>query len=215
MSAAAGISAVTARAAAFSGIPPEEHEPLLEALRAFVQRYRAGEVLLRLGDRSSFFPLVLSGSVQAIVPRGASIQIVERFTTGESFAEAVVVGGSVSPVEISALTDSAILQIPAQRIPSSTNPWAATLNANLMREMSKKLVHLSVRLNLLTEPRLRNRILMHLESLPVRSGAVFLPFKRQEWADYLGVNSKALLRELRRMQDDGVIAIDKRRIVLL
>lgn len=205
----------TARAGAFTGIPPDAHESLVESLRAFVQSYRAGETLLRMGDTSSFFPVILSGAVQATVPRGSSVQIVERFAAGDSFAEAIVVGGTPSPVDISALTDSNILQIPAKRIATSTNPWAAPLNANLMQEMSKKLVHLSARLNLLTEPRLRNRILMHLESLPVADRVARLPFSRQEWADYLGVNSKALLRELRRMQDDGLIAIDKRNVTLL
>lgn len=205
----------TTRAVIFEGIPADKHASLLESLRAFTQNYRSGEVLLRRGDTSTFFPVVLSGSVQAVVPRGLSIQIVERFGPGESFAEAVVVGGTASPVEISALANSTILQIPAQRIATSMNPWAARLNANLTREMSKKLVHLSERLNLLTEPRLRSRILLHLETLVAHDRIVQLPFKRQEWADYLGVNVKALLRELRRMQDDGLIVIDKRRITLI
>ncbi|WP_448060609.1 Crp/Fnr family transcriptional regulator [Cellulomonas hominis] len=200
----------------FDGIPAELHDALLAELHAFVQSYGQGEVLLRVGGTSGFFPLVLSGSIQATVPRGVHSQIVERFGRGMSFAEAVVVAGSPSPVEISALVDSSILKIPARRLASSDDPWAGRLYANLVQEMSKKIVHLSVRLNLLTEPRLRSRIMMHVESLPVEpDGAVHLPFNRQEWADYLGVNSKSLLRELRRMQDDHVLAIDKRRLLLL
>jgi CRP/FNR family transcriptional regulator, dissimilatory nitrate respiration regulator len=207
---------VTRRSAVFDGIPPEAHEDLLTALRAFVQTYRRGEILMRVGDTSGFFPVVLSGTVQATVPRGVHHQIVERFGKGASFAEAVVVAGNRSPVEISALTDAAVLKIPARRLSASSHPWAARLNANLVQEMSKKLVHLSVRLNLLGEPRLRNRILMHLETVvPEPDGTLLLPFNRQEWADYLGVNSKALLRELRRMQDDGVLELDKRRLRLL
>jgi CRP-like cAMP-binding protein len=148
--------------------------------------------------------------VQATVPRGAQTQIVERFGRGDSFAEAVVVGGTPSPVEISALSDCSVLLIPSARLSASTHVAAPRLHANLMQEMSKKLVHLSVRLNLLTETRLRNRVLMHLETLPVRpDGTVHLPFNRREWAEYLGANSKALLRELRRMQDEGLIELDK------
>lgn len=204
-------TAVTRSSPAFAGIPDEVHEALLENLRALVQPYRRGDVLLRIGDTSTFFPVVLSGTVQATVPRGSSVQIVERFGVGDSFAEAVVVSGTASPVEISALADSVVLLISAQRLASSTHPWAARLQANFTQEMSKKLVHLSVRLNLLTEPRLRNRILMSLEDLPEQpDGSLELPFSRLEWADYLGVNSKALLRELRRMQDDGAIGIDGR-----
>ncbi|MFC6356559.1 Crp/Fnr family transcriptional regulator [Luethyella okanaganae] len=200
----------------FAGIPSDAHDTLLEAVRAFVQNYRRGDILLRVGDTSNFFPIVLSGTIQAAAPRGVHNQIVARFGCGESFAEAIVVAGSRSPVDVSALTDSTILQLPAQRIASSKHPWAAQLNANLMHEMSKKLVHLSFRLNLLSEPRMRTRILLHLGILPPQQdGAIHLPFNRQEWADYLCVNSKALLRELRRMQDDRLLAIEKRRIRLL
>lgn len=209
-------SSVTSRSPVFAGIPANVHDSLLESVRAFVRNYRRGKILLRIGDTSGFFPVVLSGSIQAVVPRGMHTQIVERFGRGDSFAEAVVTGRTPSPVEIRALSDSAVLQIPAQRLASSTHPWAAQLNANLMQEMSKKLVHLSVRLNLLTEPRLRSRILMYLETLPTQpDGTVHLPFNRQELADYLGANSKALLRELRRMRDDSVITVDQRRVRLL
>ncbi|MBP6685014.1 MAG: Crp/Fnr family transcriptional regulator [Leucobacter sp.] len=202
---------VTRRSAVFAGIAPEQHEELLSALRAASQGYRKGELIVRMGETVNFFPVVLAGSVQATVPRGHNTQIVERFGPGDSFAEAVVMSDGASPVEITALTDSRILLIHRQRLQTATHPGASILHANLMREMSKKLVHLSVRLNLLAEPRLRSRILMSLADLtPDASGEIVLPYSRQDWADYLGVNSKALLRELRRMQDDGIIELDRK-----
>ena len=208
--------AVTRRSPAFAGIAPERHGELLESVRAIAQEYRRGESIIRIGDTVSFFPVVLSGSVQATVPRGSNTQIVERFGPGDSFAEAVVVSSSPSPVEIAALTDARILLVHRQRLLSSGMPEAAVLHGNLMQEMSKKLVHLSVRLNLLSEPRLRSRILMSLDDLsPGEDGTIVLPYTRSDWADYLGVNSKALMRELRRMQDEGLIELDRKSVRVL
>ncbi|GAA1325844.1 Crp/Fnr family transcriptional regulator [Leucobacter albus] len=205
--------AVTARSRVFAGVEPAVHGELLAAVQATSQGYRQGEAIIRIGESVSFFPVVLAGSVQATVPRGSNTQIVERFGPGDSFAEAVVVSGGPSPVEITALSDARVLLIHRQRLAAATHAGAAVLQANLMQEMSKKLVHLSVRLNLLSEPRLRSRILMSLEDLGAGGGSqVTLPFGRQEWADYLGVNAKALMRELRRMQDEGLIELDRKTV---
>ena len=207
---------VTRRSRVFAGVDPGQHGELLTSVQAASQGYRQGESIIRIGETVAFFPVVLAGSVQATVPRGSNTQIVERFGPGDSFAEAVVVSGSASPVEIAALTDARILLIHKQRLVASPHPGAAVVHANLVQEMSRKLVHLSVRLNLLAEPRLRSRILMSLEDIaPDETGSIALPYSRQDWADYLGVNSKALLRELRRMQDEGVITLDRKTVRVL
>lgn len=207
------IEIATRHSPAFAGIPVEQHIEFLESVRALVQPYRRGESIIRIGDTVSFFPIVLSGTVQATVPRGSNLQIVERFGPGDSFAEAVVTSDGASPVEIAALTDCQVLLLHRDRMLKSSHPGAAIVHANLMREMSKKLVHLSVRLNLLSEPRLRSRIMMSLEDLQTEpDGSIVLPFSRQDWADYLGVNAKALMRELRRMQDEELIEIDRKTV---
>lgn len=201
---------VAGRFPAFDGIPAAEHEPLLERVRAFDHEYRQGESVVRVGDRLSFFPIVLSGSVQATMPRGDNLQIVERFGPGESFAEAIVISEGESSVEIEAIGRTRLLLLHRDRLRMEGDPAATRLHANLVREMSKKLLHLSERLTLLVEPRLRRRILMSLAALPAApDGRRSLPFSRKEWADYVGANAKALLRELRRMQDDGVIELGR------
>ncbi|KAM9863666.1 Crp/Fnr family transcriptional regulator [Leucobacter sp. BZR 635] len=209
-------AAATYRSRVFAGIPREEHAGLLESVRAITQSYRQGEAIIRIGERMSFFPVMLTGAVQATVPRGSNTQIVERFGPGDSFAEAVVMSDGPSPVEIVALTDAEVLLLHRGRLLGASQRGAARLHANLVQEMSKKLVHLSVRLNLLAEPRLRNRILMSLESFGRSSeGEILLPYSRADWADYLGVNPKALMRELRRMQDETLIEVERKRVRLL
>nr|WP_255529497.1 helix-turn-helix domain-containing protein [Leucobacter edaphi] len=182
----------------------------MASVRAIEQAYGHGQAIVRVGERLSFFPIIIAGTVQATLPRGDNLQIIERFGVGDSFAEAIVISQNESTVEIDAVVKTRLLLLHRERLRASSDPYAARLHANLVQEMSKKLMHLSERLTLLVEPRLRRRILMSLATLPAAAdGRVVLPFSRREWADYVGANAKALLRELRRMQDDGVLELGR------
>ena len=66
------------------------------------------------------------------------------------------------------------------------------------------------------EPRLSDRILAYLRTLPADAdGRVEIPVNRQEWASYLRVADKSLIRELRAMQNDGLLEVDGRHIRVL
>ena len=58
--------------------------------------------------------------------------------------------------------------------------------------------------------------LAYLRTLPVDAdGRVEIPVNRQEWASYLRVADKSLIRELRAMQNDGLLEVDGRHIRVL
>lgn len=202
--------------AIFANIPVDEIPFLLKSVGATVATWKKGEVIRSAGDEMHFFGVVLSGVVQASLPQNGRDQIVGRFPEGESFAEAAPVALKRTPVTITCVKDARAICIDPDNIAVSPHPFATTMHANLMAEMSKKLVHLSTKLSILGEPRLRQRIVMYLNSQPVQDdGSVDVPMSFKELADYLGVNNTALSRELGRMQDDGVISMGRHSIKLL
>lgn len=200
----------------FAGIPLKEVASLLKSLGAEVHTWKQGEVIRSAGDEMKFFGVVLSGSVQAAMPQNGRMQIVGRFPAGESFAEAAPVVLKRTPVTITAMEDSRVICIDPDKLPQSNHPCAPVMQANLTAEMSKKLLHLSSKLAILGEPRLRNRILMYLDNQPTEpDGSVKLTMSYRDIADYLGVNHTALSRELGRMQDEQIIRVGKRRITVV
>lgn len=200
----------------FEGIPPREHEPLIRDLKATTRRFERGSALRRMGDDLEFYPIILTGKVQATIPQGGQDRIVAQFVQGESFAEAVPATLKRCPVDIWALEDTCILCIPVTGLDACTNPWAATVRDNLTNELSKKVLKLSRTLAVLGEPRLSDRILAYLDTLPHNDdGSVTVPFNRQDWAGCLRVVDKSLIRELRVMQDAGIVVVDGRRITVL
>lgn len=195
----------------FTGIAAEGIPALVEELGAYTKSYSKGDIICHMGGEMTSLPIIISGTVEARIPRDGRNQIVSRFTKGDSFAEAVPLSLKRAPVEVGAVTDVRLLLVPAKRLELAFSADALKFRSNITSEMALKISELSSKLAMLAEPRLRNRLLMYLESFDTdRKGYINLPYSRKELAEYLGVNDKALLREMRRMQDEGIIEADGR-----
>ena len=182
----------------FRGIPMKERFDLLKEVDARIVDLEPDQLLRRAGDALDFYPVVIEGSVLSSMPQGGQDRPVAHFGPGESFAEAVPATLKYAPVE------------------ACTNPHAFLVRENLSAEMSKKIGVLTKTLSVVGEPRLSDRILAYLRTLPVDAdGRVEIPVSRQEWASYLRVADKSLIRELRAMQNDGLLEVDGRHIRVL
>lgn len=96
------------------------------------------------------------------------------------------------------------------------DPDVVRVMANLLMEISAKFANLNRKNHLLTEPRLRNRLLICFNGLtPAPNGIRIMPFGQKELAQYLNVNRSALNRELSRMKEEGVIEMDGRAVRIL
>lgn len=200
----------------FKGIPAKERLDLLREIEARIIELPEGQLLRRAGDRMDFYPVVISGNVQASMPQGGQDRPVAHFGEGESFAEAVPATLKHTPVNIRALEPTRILCIPAKQLDACTNPHAFLLRENLSTEMSKKIGVLTQTLSVVGEPRLSDRIMAYLHTLPQgEDGRVEVPMSRQEWATYLRAADKSLIRELSALQKEGVLEVDGRFIRML
>lgn len=199
----------------FAGIPAEQAAALLDELGASVRSVASGDLFRRCGEGLDFYPVIIAGSVRATMLQGGQDRPVATFGSGESFAEAVPSKLKVCPVDIHALEDTKILCIPAAALEASANPHAVTLRSNLASGLAAKIGVLSRTLSVLGEPRLSDRILAYLRTLPLNDdGSVSVPASRSEWADKLRVAEKSLIRELKRMQDAGVVKVEGRNITI-
>lgn len=117
-------------------------------------------------------------------------------------------------MEIRPLTPARVLFLPAERILDHCgDPDVVRVMANLLMEISAKFANLNRKNHLLTEPRLRNRLLICFNGLtPAPNGIRIMPFGQKELAQYLNVNRSALNRELSRMKEEGVIEMDGRAV---
>ena len=206
----------------FAGIVPSEIVPLCCAFDCYTRRFGAGELLWLRGDRVSAAGIVLSGSVQAErnAPDGTQ-HIVARHGVGALFGDVLMSSQMQrSPVDILACEETTVLFLPLAEIMRDLGGRNAAAQVrfrlNLLGEISDKYWALYRRIDYLSEPTLRGRILNYLHTLRDEQGrdTVQLPPTRETMAAELHANRSAMCRELGRMQREGLIVLSRRECTL-
>ncbi len=81
--------------------------------------------------------------------------------------------------------------------------------------LAQKAYYLNQKLNILSSNTLRQKISKLLLRNSSKDGNVILKMNREELADFLNVARPSLSRELMKMQEDGLIKIDKNKIKII
>lgn len=192
----------------FSGMALENIDRILIETVSIEFTVLKDEFFRHQGETLDFYPIVISGEVQARMPRESGPMVVQSFTAGESFAEAIPGSIGACPVDIVALVDTHIVGIPADNVKQGTDPLYEELRANISREMSLKVATLSQKLSMMGETRMRPRFKKYLSTLArSKDGSYILPKTKREIAALMGVHEKAFLRELKSLQEDGYVKI--------
>lgn len=201
----------------FRGIAPEHLDELINRLGGFERSYREQDIVWEQEAQYTSLGIVLQGSIQPTDISRKEPQIIQRFEAGACFGEAIAFGAHQSWVEIRAVTPARILFIPAANILNHGNdPEVVCVMKNLLIEISTKFAILNQKNHMLTEPRLRTRLLMYFNTLHAApNGIRTMPFGQKELAQYLNVNRSALNRELSRMREEKIIEMDGRSVRIL
>jgi len=215
------IGKVLQKATLFQGIKSEECENLIECLAPRIKHYQKNEILLLTGDCVDHIGIVLSGTACAYLEKANGSQtLIANLTSTNVFGEILVSTRThKSPVTVRATSDVSAAFIEYQRIYSMC-AIACTAHIsfiqNLLKTIGDKYFYLFERIAILREKSLRARILEYLHTMSDKgkTRVVTLPFSKTMLADYLLVNRSALSKELRKMQNDGIITVNGRIIEL-
>ena len=198
------ITTVMRQCRLFDGIPEEKYQNVLACLRGETKLFRKDAILLQIGECQKRPGVVMDGTLR--------ISLYSEETLVCSMAED-------SPIQIDALTDVQVLYLdfdPLLLQQECACPHKAQVTANLLREMGRSALFLNQKMRILAQNRLRNRIKLYLQMLPVKPGGeLHLDMGRGELADYLCVDRSALSRELGRMQKEGILAFQGQQVRIL
>ena len=197
----------------FSGFDFDKLDLFLDSIQAYTLRLEDGEYFKHTGDYMAYYPFILSGSIKAYMTRGPQNNLVAQFFAGDSFGEAIPTSLIVSPVEMIAFGDTRLLILPAEKLHASNNEYAHLILNRLKAEQAKKIAKLVETLGILSETRLEDKIMSYLKGLEAQDdGYIYVPLSRAEWAGYLRVADKSLSRELKCMENKGLIKVRGRYI---
>ncbi len=198
-------------ASLFAGMSDAEIRHLVDCLGAPIRTYGKGAILWQAGDTVEHAGIVLTGLIDAVqYQTDGSMQLVTRHKPGAVFGDLLMGAQRPSPVTLQTPDGAQVLFLSLDAILSDCGqgcPCHIRLRRNLFAEGAKKFFHLRRRLQYLSEPRLRQRVLSFLQDCQRDAGQDYftIPFTRSEMADFLGANRSALSRELSQLQREGFI----------
>jgi CRP-like cAMP-binding protein len=179
-----------------------------------LKQFQKGEMLFAAQDDAKGFYYVKCGKIRVykMDEQGREAEVV-RLGPGGFLGEAIVFASPAYPVFAQAVTDAEVLFFDKRKInhEMSQNPSIAMYFVNLL---ARKCVVLSDKIESLGLRTVRQRLIRYLLSRCSgnRQCTVDLKVKKGELAKILGTISETLSRNLKHMQEEGLIEVEGNKV---
>lgn len=205
----------------FENIKEADLDKLLGCIRSFKKDFKKGQTIYMETDNIPYVGIVLSGSVHMIKEDiWGNSSLFTFFEPGELFGESFAVQKDISSsVIFKAAQDSKVLFLAAANI-IHTCPNACAFHGqivtNLFHLLGCKNQKFINKIEILSKGSIREKLLAYISQLAFeqKSKYVSSPLSRVALAEYLSVNRSAMIRELSKMRDDGIIDFDKNTFIV-
>ena len=197
--------AVASQIPVFSGLTPEALDVLLAQAR--VINLRPGSMLFRQGEPATAFFIIVEGWIKLyrVTPAGDEA-VLNVFSKGQSFAEAVTFTSGHYPAMASAVTRTRLIMIPADHVIDCIRKMPEIALA--MIASTSQQLHLMVsRIEQLTAQSGTQRVADFLISLtPCVKGpcTIVLPYDKSLIAGRLGLKPESLSRVFAKLRSVGI-----------
>ena len=201
----------TVRSQLFEGITNEECARMFQCFGAREAGYEAGALISEFDGEQNAVGVLLSGSADLVrLDADGNRTILETLEEGGVFGEVLAFSGAGGRVlyldydQITKRCENACLH-------------HSILVQNLFRLLSTKTLRLSERVEVLSRRSIREKLLCYFEQLARRekSDTVTLPFSLSALAEYISADRSAMMRELKKLKEEGVVQTENRRVTIL
>ena len=199
----------------FDGVSQQEYAAMMTCFKATVKPYRKGEEVPMPQGRVG---VVQSGKISLIkIDANGGRTIFEQLREGGVFGDALGFARADASLYLLADEDCSVLYIDyehiVKRCPNACTHHC-TVVANHVKLMSEKTQALSEHLEILSRRTIREKLLAYfsMQAAKNRSAYFTLPFSQTSLADYVCVDRSAMVRELRRMHEEGLVEIERRNV---
>jgi CRP/FNR family transcriptional regulator len=187
-----------------------------------IRAYQKNQVVFLEEEAGTYMYIVLAGKVKVTKSTpGGKESILTIHRQGDFFGEMSLLDGKSSPATVSAMEDCKIAAISA----ADFNRHLMT-NEKVVRQIIKvlcaRLRHVWAQIQSLSYSTAEARIRGGIRQLSMKHGVadargiiIDLKITHQEIAEMVGTSRETVTRTLARLQKDGIIQIEGRRIILL
>lgn len=204
----------------FFGMSESEIETCLSCSRSEIVSYKKDEMIFCQKDIPTKLLVLVEGSVVIFNDSSTGKRsIMATFDQpGELFGEVFLfLNKQEYDHYAQAAADSKILQMPKDflyRTCGNSCEHHNRLISNMLSILAQKAYFLNQKLQIISCATLRQKIAKVLLHSRGADGKVTLSMNREELADFLNTARPSLSRELMKMQEDGLLKIEKREILI-
>ena len=205
----------------FHGIGQEEENQLFRCLCPKIKKTGKGERILDSGDMSRSLCVQLKGrGVEGTLDSDGRFCVIQNLQPGSVF-------GNIYIDPLKGILHTAIASSESETLFFSydrilrlcENPCSYHMQfvKNLMEMEAQRNKLLAVHLSILSRPTIQERLLAYLQYLCEQNGKrkIKIPTTLLQLAEYLHVDRSAMMREIRKLKEEGVIASKGREFELL
>ncbi len=207
--------------ALFYDITDQEVEAMIQCFRMRRCRFHPGQTICTYGESAGEVGVLVSGEAELVrLDYAGNRTILERLETGGVFGESLAFTPTLGDcVEVVSAAGSEVLFMEYSHIMKRCENACAhhsKLVQNMFRLVAEQTRRLSQRVEVLSRRSIRDKLMcwFQLRRLAAGADSFTLPFTLSALADYISADRSAMMRELKRMKEEGLVEMDGRRVTL-
>lgn len=207
----------------FQGIRYEEYQRMLTCFQAVQRSFRPEELVYDFSEpKNDAVGIIERGRAALIrIDEDGVSTVMEELGAGGVFGKTLAfVGSGRDSLEVICRTPCDVVFIDYPHILKRCENAClhhSVLVQNMLRLMSGKAQGLTERVDVLSRRSIREKLLCYFRQLEEKSGSstFTLPFSLSTLADYIATDRSAMMRELKRLKEEGVLSSEGRTFTLL
>jgi len=206
----------------FSGVNDNEILTMLDCLNAKISVYKKNEYIIRQGEHLKRIMILADGKLHIQHDDyWGKRNLISIIDVGDMFGESYAMPESGAFLnDVIAIDESIVISLDIKQIItvcSSACHFHATVVQNLFFIISEKNRKLVQKLGYMANRTTREKLIAYLsdEAKRTHNASFYIPFNRQQLADYLCVDRSAMSNELCKMRNEGLLEFNKNHFKLL
>ncbi len=207
--------------ALFSGFEGLDAQKMVRCLGAKFKNCNTNETIMSYKESPEYIYVVLSGTAELVTyDYDGNKTILERFSADSVFGDKFFSPSGSDEFSVCATTPCEIISF---RYHNAITPCENAckrhmlLLDNLFSMVSAKVLSQSQHIEVLTKRTIREKLLSYFEHQATQNNdfSFLLPMSLSALADYLSIDRSAMQREIKRLNDEGVVVSKGKKITLV
>ncbi len=209
------------KSALFSGFQAQEYQKMVKCLGAKFKNCNTNETIMSYKESPEYIYVVLSGTAELVTyDYDGNKTILERFSADSIFGDMFFNPSGSDEFRVCATSPCEIISFRYYNaITQCENVCKrhSQLLDNLFSMLSKKVLSQSQHIEVLTKRTIREKLISYFEHQATQNSSFsfVLPMSLSALADYLSIDRSAMQREIKRLNDEGIIVSKGKRITLI